>query len=219
MAEAFLQVALFPIPNVVAFPGTILPLHVFEPRYRAMVQESINLERMVAVCHTKKTIRSARKDQTPEQALKSNQATYEPHQIFSAGYCEIVEITKDGRLYANVKMSKRLKMEAEVQTIPYRIVDCSELLDLDEDISDADSLVSDITQQIVEIAAPRNPTVSNILSDERWTSLSAEQFSHKLFQFLKFDPDTMQHILETPSLITRLQTINECLRDILQSNS
>ena len=33
------EVALFPIPDLVAFPGTVIPLHVFEPRYRKMVHD------------------------------------------------------------------------------------------------------------------------------------------------------------------------------------
>ena len=33
------QVALFPLPNVVLFPGAVLPLHVFERRYRAMTSD------------------------------------------------------------------------------------------------------------------------------------------------------------------------------------
>jgi Lon protease-like protein len=32
-------VPLFPLPNVVLFPDTLLPLHVFEPRYRQMVAD------------------------------------------------------------------------------------------------------------------------------------------------------------------------------------
>jgi uncharacterized protein len=32
---------LFPLPNVVLFPGTYLPLHVFEPRYRALVEAAL----------------------------------------------------------------------------------------------------------------------------------------------------------------------------------
>ncbi len=32
-------IPLFPLPNVVLFPGVPLPLHVFEPRYRAMVRD------------------------------------------------------------------------------------------------------------------------------------------------------------------------------------
>ena len=31
------QVPLFPLPKIVHFPGTLLPLHVFEPRYRQMI--------------------------------------------------------------------------------------------------------------------------------------------------------------------------------------
>lgn len=31
------QVPIFPLPNVVFFPGTKLPLHIFEPRYRQML--------------------------------------------------------------------------------------------------------------------------------------------------------------------------------------
>jgi len=34
---------LFPLPNVVHFPGTRLPLHVFEPRYREMVADLLSL--------------------------------------------------------------------------------------------------------------------------------------------------------------------------------
>src|SRR5512135_2527783 len=33
--------AIFPLPNVVLFPGTYLPLHIFEPRYRAMTEAAL----------------------------------------------------------------------------------------------------------------------------------------------------------------------------------
>ena len=35
------HIALFPLPNAVFFPNTMLPLHIFEPRYREMTQEAI----------------------------------------------------------------------------------------------------------------------------------------------------------------------------------
>jgi Lon protease-like protein len=34
---------IFPLPDVVHFPGTDLPLHIFEPRYRQMVDELLTL--------------------------------------------------------------------------------------------------------------------------------------------------------------------------------
>jgi Lon protease-like protein len=33
-------IPIFPLPNVVLFPGVPLPLHIFEPRYREMVQDA-----------------------------------------------------------------------------------------------------------------------------------------------------------------------------------
>ena len=33
-------VPVFPLPTVVFFPGTILPLHIFEQRYKKMVQDA-----------------------------------------------------------------------------------------------------------------------------------------------------------------------------------
>jgi len=40
---------IFPLPNVVHFPHLLLPLHIFEPRYRRMVADSIAGDRMLAM--------------------------------------------------------------------------------------------------------------------------------------------------------------------------
>ncbi|MCC6407610.1 MAG: LON peptidase substrate-binding domain-containing protein [Planctomycetes bacterium] len=33
---------MFPLPNVFLFPGALMPLHVFEPRYRQMIEDSLD---------------------------------------------------------------------------------------------------------------------------------------------------------------------------------
>ena len=38
------KVPLFPLPNVVLLPGAVLPLHVFEKRYRVMTADALGLE-------------------------------------------------------------------------------------------------------------------------------------------------------------------------------
>ena len=35
------QIPVFALPNVVMFPKTYLPLHIFEPRYRQMVDDTV----------------------------------------------------------------------------------------------------------------------------------------------------------------------------------
>ena len=33
---------IFPLTGVMLLPGTVLPLHIFEPRYRAMVEDTLD---------------------------------------------------------------------------------------------------------------------------------------------------------------------------------
>jgi uncharacterized protein len=40
---------LFPLPNVVLFPHVILPLHIFEPRYRQMTRDALDDDRLVTI--------------------------------------------------------------------------------------------------------------------------------------------------------------------------
>ena len=40
---------LFPLPNVVLFPNVFLPLHIFEPRYRAMMADALAGDRMIGM--------------------------------------------------------------------------------------------------------------------------------------------------------------------------
>jgi uncharacterized protein len=43
------EIPIFPLPNVVLFPSALLPLHVFEPRYRAMVADALEGERLIGM--------------------------------------------------------------------------------------------------------------------------------------------------------------------------
>jgi len=43
------QARLFPLPNLVMFPHVMQALHVFEPRYRAMVEEAVEGDRLIAL--------------------------------------------------------------------------------------------------------------------------------------------------------------------------
>jgi len=49
MPDADGTVPIFPLPAVVLFPGALLPLHIFEPRYRAMMEAALGGERRIAM--------------------------------------------------------------------------------------------------------------------------------------------------------------------------
>lgn len=42
-------VPMFPLPNVVLFPYVALPLHIFEPRYRELVADALEEDRLIAL--------------------------------------------------------------------------------------------------------------------------------------------------------------------------
>jgi ATP-dependent Lon protease len=46
-------VKLFPLPNLVLFPGVIQPLHIFEPRYRALMRDALESDGLIGVATLK----------------------------------------------------------------------------------------------------------------------------------------------------------------------
>jgi ATP-dependent Lon protease len=51
------EIPLFPLPEVVLFPGCLLPLHIFEPRYRDMLKVVMNGDKMFGVLNVDPTTR------------------------------------------------------------------------------------------------------------------------------------------------------------------
>lgn len=45
----FAQIPLFPLPSVVLFPKAVLPLHIFEERYKQMTADALQGDRLVAM--------------------------------------------------------------------------------------------------------------------------------------------------------------------------
>ncbi len=48
-ARDLAELPIFPLPNVTLFPGAALPLHIFEPRYRELVQHVLSRRKLIAV--------------------------------------------------------------------------------------------------------------------------------------------------------------------------
>ena len=44
-----MRLSIFPLPGAILFPGLALPLHIFEPRYRAMASDALARDRRIAV--------------------------------------------------------------------------------------------------------------------------------------------------------------------------
>jgi len=118
------QIPVFPLQDVVFFPGTMLPLHVFETRYRAMVKAALAADRTIAV---------ALLQPGWEQEYAGNPACFE---VATAGTIEELETTADGRYYFKLAGSVRLRLGKVLRDAPYRLVRAEEIPERPIDESD-----------------------------------------------------------------------------------
>ncbi|MDP2546890.1 LON peptidase substrate-binding domain-containing protein [Oceanobacter sp. 4_MG-2023] len=210
------DICIFPIPDCVTFPGTVFPLHVFEPRYRKMIQHCLDTQTPVAICHTQKLLSPAKPNQDPHTALHSNQATYKPYPIFSAGQPELLKALDDGRLLLNIHIRQRYRAIAEKQTLPYMVYDCEPFLDLEADPDDHD-YHEELKQRILkrlDILAFRQPEFQAVYQAHDWQTKPVNEFSFQLFGLIAFDADTQQQLLAMDTITDRLERALELLLGI-----
>ena len=207
------DVALFPVPSSVNFPGVPCSLHVFEPRYRQMVRQCIDQNLLMGVCHTEKVLHRKEREQTLEEALNSNQATYKPRGIFSAGPVELLEELEDGRMLIQVNNEVRLQLGEEKQTLPFGIWACEELVDkaLDEtgELALKQSQAK-ILQRLLAVTHG-NEDAQDMLNSVHWRAMPAQTFSFAVAGLLGMPPETSQALLEMTSAQMRLDTVLEMI--------
>lgn len=108
---------IFPLPNVVLFPGTYLPLHIFEPRYRAMTEAALSGDEVIGMV-------LIRPNEDPMQARAP---------VFAVGCAgRIVESRRldDGRYHLLLHGARRFRIAHELDArTPYRTVEAELLPD------------------------------------------------------------------------------------------
>jgi len=118
-AAGALVLPIFPLPDITLFPHTVMPLHVFEARYRAMVTDALARDRRLCIA----------------RLLPGYEATYagKPPVALVAGAGEIVrwERLPTGRYNILVEGRWRVRIERELPTdTPYRVVQARRLTEV-----------------------------------------------------------------------------------------
>lgn len=205
-------VALFPIPDCVVFPGMIFPLHVFEPRYRTMIKHCLDNNMPVAICHTEKILHHSEHHADLNEALNSNQDTYKPKSVFSAGFCELYETLEDGRMLVNVHVDTRYKLDQIIQTLPFNIANCHELKDDSEAGSDSEllELKDKVMHRLLALSSDEED-VLELLQSHEWTTMDPVKFSFAIFGLIRLDANIQQLILEQTQATQRLQMMLDAL--------
>lgn len=117
MAE--LRLPIFPLPDVVFFPDTVLPLHVFEPRYRRMIADCLAGDRRLAVVMLRPGWERDYHGRPPV------------HAVAGAGEIIQAEALADGRYNILLDGQMRVRIAEELTADqPYRLVRARPLADV-----------------------------------------------------------------------------------------
>jgi Lon protease-like protein len=218
------RLCIFPIPGCVTFPGTIFPLHVFEPRYRAMIHYCLESGTQVAICHTEKMISPGKPAENLNAALNSNQATYRPYPVVSAGRCELVSTSDDGRMYLNVHIEQRYRLGEALQLLPYQIYECEPFPDRELSVAEAQQSEADNAllkdkilhrlQALGQDDEDVKRSIGYLMESAEWQHKSAQDFSFQIFGIIGFEADILQEILEMDSANERLNYTLMLLNDV-----
>jgi Lon protease-like protein len=101
-------IPLFPLPNVVHFPRVVLPLHIFEARYRALLRDALAGTRLIGMV----LLRADRQVEDPAIPPVFERGT--------AGDVVRSEELADGRFNIVLRGVREFRILEEVRRTPYR---------------------------------------------------------------------------------------------------
>lgn len=182
--SALLRVPIFPLAGALLFPRSQLPLHIFEPRYRAMVRDALASDRLIAM------IQPRDEDEPPE--------LFEVGCIGRISACDELD---DGRFNIVLEGLSRFRIarEAEVAT-PYRQVD-ADRTGFDEDADEALGIA-----QRAEVERESRAYADSLGYAVDWDSvgrLDDEMLVNGIAQIAPLDVGSKQALLEARDLATR----------------
>jgi hypothetical protein len=189
-------VPLFPLPNVVLFPGVPLPLHIFEPRYHTMVADALKGEdRLIGMV----LLRGEWREQ-----YRGNPDVYP---VGCAGRIAKVEELADGRYDIVLLGLREFEIQAENRERSYRRATVVWRETTDDRLSGEER---QRLLQLVERHLDRRDSAPfrELLSD---SSLSDQLLVNLLCYALDFSVVEKQALIEAPSLSGRAVRLAEVI--------
>lgn len=185
------RLPIFPLTGAILFPGLQLPLHIFEPRYRALVSDALVKDRRIAMIQPRTAAEGA-----PLFA------------IGCVGKIEEVEALADGRYNIVLEGEARFRLLREVEVAtPYRQVDAELLPEL------VDEVLSSVERASFEREARRFANAQGYSVD--WESverLDDVTLVNGVSQIAPFDPAAKQALLEAADLRTRCELLVQLMQ-------
>lgn len=192
-AQALSALPIFPLPNCVLLPGGLLPLHVFEPRYRDLTRDCLAGSQLMAV---------ARLRPGYETSYYGRPPVYE-----RCGVGRIIcsEELPDGRFALLLRGVARVEIARELPAErAYRLVEARMLSDQDCDRNEAQDthrrLIA-LCDRLAEVIEKGGPQLRDLVRTHDDPGACADAIAAALVM----DADARQELLEAVNPMVRLQ--------------
>ncbi len=190
------EIPVFPLPQAVLFPGAILPLHIFEPRYRQMTRDALDGARTLAVA-------CLVDGGTPDAA-----GNPEIHAVAGVGVIVEAQSLPDGRYNLLLEGRERVRLHELPFLPPYRRAR-GEVLDdaVSEVPSEDQAALGAIATSFTAFVQARDPNFNFSLP----RSLPAPRVADLCAHHLVLDAKERQKLLEMLDPAARVRAVTESL--------
>ena len=192
---------IFPLPNLVFFPNTRLPLHVFEPRYRQMITDAMETDKRFGIVLLRPGWET---DYFGAPAV---------HGCGTLGTIEQAVPLDDGRFNILVRGDVRFRIVGEVEKTPYRtarVIVQPEVNRRAEDAYAQREWLADLAQQYLKYL-PDQMAVPEI------ETVGLDALTNALIMSLNLEVEEKQKLLEVDDLIGRAEKIGAELQSRVES--
>jgi Lon protease-like protein len=188
-------IPLFPLPNVVLFPNVCLPLHIFEPRYREMVSDALDGDRIIGMVLLRPGWEGDYEGRPPI------------YPVGCAGLISHAERLSDGRYNIVLRGLEKFRVMREDPERAYRVAEVDAIL---EQQSEGDR--SEIRAERRRLEAILVPQPEGRGVDPKMPpSMPDEDLVNALAQYLELEVVEKQALLERDGLLARCRSLIELL--------
>ena len=187
------EIPLFPLPDVVLFPGVTRPLLIFEPRYREMVGDALKGDRIIGMVLLRPGFEKDYEGRPPI------------HDIGCAGEIEEYQQLPDGRYVVLLRGLTAFRVVSEDQRKPYRLARVEAVPDMLKDdergaLSSARERLAQLLYMVLPLGVdPPDPG----LDDAEFVNVTAQN--------LQMSEADRQQLLERSSVLARARALVERL--------
>jgi uncharacterized protein len=199
------ELSIFPLPNVTLFPGALLPLHIFEPRYREMLRDALGRRKVLAIARLKPGF---------EQDYEGRPPVFD---VCGVGVIQDYSERDDGRFDIALRGVDRLRIVAELPPVrAFRQVRAERIVELVPERA----LVAAWQVKLASLWERLSPHLPEQVRDLKALTRDtddASAYADRLAAAMVADPDACQQLLGEADPAERLRLLASRVQELVDA--